>query len=107
MIRALLTTALGVLTVAVPLAHAKIIPQNWKSCAIGQLSDDANTEADWRAVPVWTRNPDIAKFFDNDPRMLALHGLCNARYHRVVLCLPGWQEDNDPRDEVCRLVLGH
>ena len=71
-----------------------IHPSNWNSCAVGPLSENGG-EADWAAVPVWTRNPAIRPYFANDPRLLALHGLCNAKFHRVVLCLAGWQESED------------
>ncbi|HEX8047269.1 MAG TPA: hypothetical protein VF537_15690, partial [Rhizobium sp.] len=37
----------------------------------------------------------IQPFFYQDPRLLALHGLCNDKFHRVVLCLPGWQDSTD------------
>lgn len=67
---------------------------NWKSCAVGNLSDEGG-EADWKAVPVWARDKAIRPYFESDPRLLANHGLCNNRFKRVVLCLPGWEEARD------------
>lgn len=40
-------------------------------------------------------NTRIRPYFFDDPRMLALHGLCNTKFKRVVMCLPGWQESKD------------
>ncbi|MDR6904208.1 hypothetical protein J2W52_005842 [Rhizobium miluonense] len=67
---------------------------NWKSCAVGPLGATAGM-SDWNAVPQWVRDDKIKPYFFGDPRLLALHGLCNVKFHRVVLCLPGWQESND------------
>ena len=58
--------------------------------------------ADWKVVPAWTREKAISAYFGNDPRLLANHGLCNAKFHRVVLCQPGWQTGNP--DECSYLV---
>jgi hypothetical protein len=71
-----------------------IILSNWKSCAIGQLSEGGGA-ADWAAVPAWTKDRSISPYFHDDPRLLANHGLCNTKYRRVVLCLPGWEESQD------------
>ncbi|WP_139032165.1 hypothetical protein [Mesorhizobium amorphae] len=73
--------------------HA-IVPSNWKSCAIGPLSENGG-KADWAAIPAWTMKPAIRPYFLDDPRLLANHGLCNTKYRRVTLCLPGWQESRD------------
>jgi hypothetical protein len=84
-----------------------INPANWKSCAVGPLSDDGGQ--DWSAVPAWTHDPAISKWFYNEPRLLANHGLCNEKFHRVVLCLPGWDMDGPQKDGwylVCSAVLG-
>ncbi|WP_411196017.1 hypothetical protein [Rhizobium sp.] len=64
-----------------------IVISNWKSCQVGELSDKGGD--DWQAVPEWTR--DKAVYFGHDPRALANHGLCNAKFRRVALCWPGWQ----------------
>jgi hypothetical protein len=71
-----------------------IVLTNWKSCAVGALSDDGG-EADWSAVPTWAKDQKVQPYFFGEPRMLALHGLCNNKFKRVVMCLPGWQESND------------
>jgi hypothetical protein len=71
-----------------------IVLANWKPCAIGPQSEIGG-EADWAAVPTWTKNPAIRPYFFDDPRLLANHGLCNAKYHRVTLCLAGWEESVD------------
>jgi hypothetical protein len=73
--------------------HA-IVLSNWKSCATGPLSENGG-EADWAAVPAWTKSRAIRSYFFDDPRLLANHGLCNAKYHRVTLCLAGWEESQD------------
>jgi hypothetical protein len=78
-----------------------IVISNWKSCSVGPLSEDA--ENDWPAVPAWTKSPKITPYFDNEPRMLALHGLCNEKFQRVILCLPGWQEDDDK--DTCEYLI--
>ena len=88
---------------AAPAAHGgtaathsgSIVLSNWKTCATKPLSDNGSAEADWFSVPAWTKNPAIAKYFYNDPRLLANHGLCNKKFRRVVLCLPGWQTSPD------------
>ncbi len=71
-----------------------IVLTNWKSCAVGPLSEGGG-DLDWRAVPSWANNTRIRPYFFDDPRMLALHGLCNTKFKRVVMCLPGWQESKD------------
>lgn len=68
-----------------------IIPSNWKSCAVGKLTANGG-DADWAAVPAWTKDRKIQPYFFGEPRMLANHGLCNEKFRRVVLCLPGWEE---------------
>ncbi|WP_246762752.1 MULTISPECIES: hypothetical protein [unclassified Rhizobium] len=69
----------------------RIVLSNWKSCQIASLSEEGG-DADWKAVPEWTRSKAISPYFLNDPRALANHGLCNAKFHRVVICWPGWDE---------------
>lgn len=63
-----------------------IVLTNWKSCAVGPLSEGGGG-LDWRAVPSWANNASIRPYFFDDPRMLALHGLCNTNFKRVVMCL--------------------
>lgn len=62
-----------------------IMISNWSLCAIA----NEGGAADWKAVPAWTRQKAISTYFGNEPRLLANHGLCNAKFQRVVLCLPG------------------
>lgn len=93
----LLAALISLLIVGAPYAYAcdqPIVLSNWKSCAVGPLSE-TGSEADWKAVPKWTRSKDLRPWFMDDPRLLANHGLCNAKFHRVVLCAPGWQESDD------------
>jgi hypothetical protein len=71
-----------------------IVLSNWVSCATGPLSESGG-DVDWAAVPTWTRDRAIRPYFYNDPRLLANHGLCNAKYRRIVLCLAGWEESKD------------
>ena len=91
--------------VTMPVARAcdqTIILSNWRPCAIGQLSETGGS-ADWVAVPAWTNDRAIRPYFYDDPRLLANHRLCNAKFRRVVLCLPGWQESED-RDACWYLI---
>ncbi|MBB4239252.1 hypothetical protein [Rhizobium esperanzae] len=74
---------------------------NWSLCAIANVSDEGG-DADWKAVPEWTRQKTISAHFENEPRLLANHGLCNAKFQRVVLCLPGWEMGNP--DECSYLI---
>jgi hypothetical protein len=83
----------------------EIHPENWKPCAIGNLTDDAG-KGDWLAIPKWASAPHLIKYYDS-PRMLAIHGLCNEKFKRVVLCSPGSWEDADettadPAARVCK-----
>jgi hypothetical protein len=82
--------------------HAKstIVAANWKSCATGIQHDEPSFDE----IPVLARAPTLRPYYDSDPRLLANHGLCNVKFHRVVLCFPGWQGDhlNTPADRVCR-----
>jgi hypothetical protein len=100
-------SALALCLAIVP-AHAKIIPQNWKPCGDitrGRICREG--ECIWSQIPAWARSPGIAKYYDHDDILLSNHGLCNERFHRVVLCLPGWQDGeseygNDPWFKVCK-----
>ncbi|MBB2678606.1 UNVERIFIED_ORG: hypothetical protein M2312_002111 [Rhizobium esperanzae] len=78
-----------------------VVISNWSFCATGNVSAEGGA-ADWKIVPAWTREKAISAYFGNDPRLLANHGLCNAKFHRVVLCQPGWQTGNP--DECSYLV---
>jgi hypothetical protein len=91
---AALAAASIVTTTSAQACDQAIVLSNWKSCAIRPLSENGG-EADWAAVPAWTRSSAIRRYFFDDPRLLANHGLCNAKYHRVVLCLVGWEESED------------
>jgi hypothetical protein len=88
--------ALGVLSAGIAQVAAcdqTIILSNWSSCAIAPLGNSKG--ATWDTVPTWTNSSDLRPYFFDDPRLLAEHGLCNAKFKRVVLCLPGWQESHD------------
>lgn len=84
---ALISILLGSAVQAFP-CDQPIVISNWKSCQVGELSDKGG-DADWQAVPEWTR--DKAVYFGHDARALANHGLCNTKFRRVALCWPGWQ----------------
>jgi hypothetical protein len=58
---------------------APVVLSNWKACAIGPVSDSGNVNADWSAVPAWSKG--LGQYFYNDPRLLASHGLCNEKFH--------------------------
>ncbi|MEJ0093110.1 MAG: hypothetical protein WDN46_06685 [Methylocella sp.] len=76
-------------------AHAhetgKIIIANWKPCDTGIQTD----EISWAEIPVWARAKSLRPYYYGEPRLLANHGLCNEKFHRIVLCLPGWEESDD------------
>jgi hypothetical protein len=91
---AALAAAAIVATTPVRACDHAIVLSNWKSCAIGPLSENGG-DADWAAVPAWTKSPAIRPYLLDDPQLLANHGLCNAKYHRVTLCLPGWEESGN------------
>jgi hypothetical protein len=78
----------------------KIIPENWAPCATGIQRDEPSFDE----IPAWANTKELRPYYDSDPRLLANHGLCNAKFHRVLLCLPGWQEDHDgsPEFRVCQ-----
>jgi hypothetical protein len=87
-----------------------IKPENWKPCAIGDLSMDGNVAKDWAAIPQWAKAPHLKKIYE-EPRILALHGLCNEKFKRIVLCLPGGARDFGDKknysdeDWVCDAVM--
>ncbi|MBX5220507.1 hypothetical protein HJC04_09330 [Rhizobium sp. NLR8a] len=89
---ALISLLLGSAVQAFP-CDQPITISNWSFCATGNVSAEGGA-ADWKVVPAWTREQAISAYFGNDPRLLANHGLCNAKFHRVVLCQPGWQTGN-------------
>lgn len=70
-----------------------IILSNWKSCAVGAQAANG-AKSDWDVIPEWTRDEKIKPYFMDDPHLLAEHGLCNEKFHRVVLCLPGWEQSS-------------
>ncbi|TLX11428.1 hypothetical protein [Rhizobium sp. MHM7A] len=89
---ALLSISLGSAVQALACDQPVVI-SNWSFCATGNVSAEGGN-ADWKIVPAWTRQDGIRAYFGNDPRLLANHGLCNAKFRRVVLCQPGWQTGN-------------
>lgn len=93
---------------AIAAADQTIIPENWKSCAVGDLKSD--TDEGWGAIPKWAAAPHLKKYYQNNPRLLMTHGLCNEKFKRLVVCGPGWDEDGDPSDpahRVCQEVGKH
>lgn len=68
----------------------KIVIANWKSCATGIQTD----EISWAEIPAWARAKSLKPYYNSNPRLLALHGLCNEKFHRVVLCPVGWEESD-------------
>lgn len=100
-------TAFATLVIVLTTALAQacdqtIVLSNWKSCRIGPLSEKGGN-TDWLAVPAWAKERSIRRYFFEDARLLANHGLCNEKYHRVVLCLPGWEDSSD-RDACSYLI---
>ena|ERR1700730_4018328 len=94
-------------------ANAKIIPENWKPCAdaANGVVYEHTTNFDGKPIvltrfqiPAWAHDPAIRPYYMDDPLLLANHGLCNAKFHRIVLCLPGWEDNDDktaPWFKVC------
>lgn len=83
-----------------------IRPENWKSCSTGKMSIE---NISWKEIPAWARAKHLQPYYHFNPRALALHGLCNAKFKRVVYCYPGWQDDENKDADwyrVCRAVLG-
>jgi hypothetical protein len=67
-----------------------IVIFNWKPCAVGSLSDDAGGIGPRPRLGL--RHPGF------DHIMMAIrdcYGLRSAKFRRVVLCLPGWEENGD------------
>lgn len=83
-----------------------VVLSNWKSCAIGTLGTDGG-KSDWDAVPQWAQSDKIKPYYFDDPRMLAKYGLCNAKFHRVVLCLLGWKDSRDKNACWYLICSGH
>jgi hypothetical protein len=77
------------LMVAASTAMAKVVAANWKPCATGVQHDEPSFDE----FPAWANTKALRPYYDSDPRLLSNHGLCNAKFHRVVLCLPGWEEN--------------
>jgi hypothetical protein len=69
----------------------KIVIANWKPCATGIQTE----EISWAEIPAWARVKSLRPYYFGEPRLLANHGLCNEKFHRVVLCLPGWEDSDD------------
>jgi hypothetical protein len=84
----LAAAALGMLTSPALAVDHTINPANWRACAVGPLSDIGG-EADWAAVPDWTRDPAISRWFYNEPRLLANHGLCKSSTESSSACPVG------------------
>jgi hypothetical protein len=63
---------------------------DWTSCAV-ESGVTQDTSQDWRKVPAWAR-PIIQSQFDGEYRLVSLHGLCNAKTHKIVMCGPGMDE---------------
>ncbi|MGJ0510278.1 MAG: hypothetical protein ACR652_24800 [Methylocystis sp.] len=67
--------------------EAVIKVENWKPCATGP---DYDTD-----VPSWAKSKALRPYYDDNIRRLAIHGLCNAKFRRVVVCDPE-MDDLDP-----------
>ena len=83
-------------------AHAKTVPENWRPCATGIRHEEPSFDE----IPAWAAAPSLCPYYEGEPRLLAMHGLCNAKFHRVVMCWPAWQYSvneswNEPWFKVC------
>jgi hypothetical protein len=107
---------LAILTLAVAAAPAmadpKIIAENWAPCANAANGVVYERTTNFRGEPIiitrlqppaWTRTRSLRPYYLDNPLLLATHGLCNAKFHRLVICLPGWQENHEdtPTRRVC------
>jgi hypothetical protein len=61
--------------------------ENWKPCSVGN-----NPDID---VPEWAKAEKLRKYYNDSVRDLSLHGLCNEKFKRIVLCDPD-MDDLDP-----------
>jgi hypothetical protein len=91
----------------------KIIPENWAPCANAANGVVYEHTTNFRGEPIiitrlqppaWTRSSSLRPYYLNDPLLLSNHGPCNAKFRRVVLCLPGWQDNHEdtPGHRVCQ-----
>lgn len=84
-----------------------IKPENWKTCAVRPLTKEADWDS-WDSIPRWAWAPHLVQIYE-EPRMLINHGLCNNKFKRIVLCLPGWDDEGadkkDPFHRVCAAAL--
>lgn len=75
-------------------ADNRIIAKNWKPCR--------NNSG---GVPAWTKSKHLQDYYDRDSRYLAQWGLCNEKYHRVVICAGNYfEEPLSASDKVCQAV---
>lgn len=78
-------------------AGYKIIAENWGSC-IRSNGD----------IPDWAKVQYLRQYYDDDPRYLAQWGLCNEKYHRLVICAGNYFEfspDSSDSSRVCWAVF--
>jgi len=74
----------------------RIIVKNWKSCRESNGS-----------IPAWTKSKHLQDYYDRDPHYLAQWGLCNEKYHRIVICAGNYFEAPlSASDKVCQAVYG-
>lgn len=72
----------------------RIIAKNWKPCR--------NNSGD---LPAWTKSKHLQDYYDRDSHYLAQWGLCNEKYHRVVICAGNYfEEPLSTSDKVCQAV---
>lgn len=75
--------------------------ENWKPCSIGDNPD--------KDIPEWAKSVQLRPYYGNNIRALSIHGLCNEKFKRVVLCDPNMDE-LDPTHKssaynVCRMYF--
>jgi hypothetical protein len=106
------TAALAALMIAATAMAHDVIPENWKAC--GDPANGVKYEYTTNVrgepivitrdqIPSWARSPALRPYYFDDELLLANHGLCNEKFHRVVLCLPGWEDGDSKADwyKVC------
>lgn len=75
--------------------------ENWKPCSIGNNPD--------KDVPEWAKSRQLRPYYGDNIRALSIHGLCNQKFRRVVLCDPNMDEldptNKNPAYNVCRMYF--
>jgi hypothetical protein len=96
--RIIMTSIITIFVLSASNAEQIIVIENWRPCSIGNNYD--------KDIPEWAKSKELAPYYGGNTRSLAIHGLCNEKFKRVVLCDPD-MDDLDPSKKnsaynVCR-----